>query len=305
MPSGNQSCPCGKDPGGFFVKCSKRNCDAGWWHTKCAGLKGLKSEDQISSIGTWDCPLCVVKSLNIINNVPGFASNIALPVLEKVEKKLQDFDSRIQELKEIKEGLIAFETNQRKEHQNFKEEITEIAGSRTSDNENTSSSWASLVAKQVVQKSNEIMHDRELREKNVILFNVLESCQESKEDRFKDDEEFFFQLCDKVEVAKPSTTKIVRVGKKSNDKKRPLKVCFEKLLDKRKFLSNLYHLKEAPEPFKNVQIQHDLTPEDRDTTKSLLKEAYGKNNEEKPKDFLYKVRGPPGAIKIVKIFNRR
>ena len=33
----------------------------------------------------------------------------------------------------------------------------------------------------------------------------------------------------------------------------------------------------------------------------MLKEAYEKNTQEKPQDFKYKVRGPPWALKIVKV----
>ena len=107
------------------------------------------------------------------------------------------------------------------------------------------------------------------------------------------------------------TSKIVRIGRQrtpsldeTRSKPRPVKVCFKSVLDKRKFLSNLYHLKQAADPFKAVQINHDLTDEDRNLTKQLLTEAYNKNQSEKPDNFLYKVRGPPGAIKLVKVYHR-
>lgn len=110
------------------------------------------------------------------------------------------------------------------------------------------------------------------------------------------------------------TTKIVRIGKlkppseeahgESAAQCRPLKVCFNSVDDKRKFLSNLFYLKNATESFKLVQVNHDLTDEDRILTKQLLKEAYDKNQTEKPETFLYKVRGPPGAIKVIKVYHR-
>ena len=48
----------------------------------------------------------------------------------------------------------------------------------------------------------------------------------------------------------------------------------------------------------NIKIQHDLTVEERKITKDLLSEAYNKNQTESPVDFLYKVRGPPHALKV-------
>ena len=55
----------------------------------------------------------------------------------------------------------------------------------------------------------------------------------------------------------------------------------------------------------NIKIQHDLTVEERKITKDLLSEAYNKNQTESPVDFLYKVRGPPHALKVVKVFHTR
>ena len=69
-------------------------------------------------------------------------------------------------------------------------------------------------------------------------------------------------------------------------------------------MTNLYKMKEAPANLKGIQIRHDLAPDDRTLTKSLLKQAYDKNQSEKPQNFLYKVRGPPQAPRIVKMKNK-
>ena len=102
--------------------------------------------------------------------------------------------------------------------------------------------------------------------------------------------------------------KIVRLGKKVNDdenpKIRPIKISFSTAFDKRNFLSNLYKLRDAREELKEVRIQQDLSPNERELTKSLLAEAYNKNQTENPNNFLYKVRGPPQAPRIVKVYNR-
>ena len=174
--------------------------------------------------------------------------------------------------------------------------------------------FASKIADQVVQKSNEVMYERDAKEKNVIMFNVVESTQENTTEKRKDDQDFFDHFCEQIKLQPLQIQKFVRIGKvkslpenDQNDatpKPRPLKVCFNNVFDKRKFLSNLYHLKNAADPFKSVQVNHDLTDEDRSLTKQLLKEAYDKNQTEKPESFLYKVRGPPGAIKVVKVYYR-
>ena len=75
--------------------------------------------------------------------------------------------------------------------------------------------------------------------------------------------------------------------------------------DKRKFLANLSKLKGASDELKAMRVQHDLSPDERETTKNLLAEAYKTNQNEKPNILWYKVRGPPHAQWIVKIFVTR
>ena len=83
-----------------------------------------------------------------------------------------------------------------------------------------------------------------------------------------------------------------------------MKVSFVDAFDKRKFLTNLSKLKDAPAELTSLRIQHDLNKDERETTKRLLAAAYEKNQNEKPSNFLYKVRGPPYALKIVKVYQK-
>ena len=47
-----------------------------------------------------------------------------------------------------------------------------------------------------------------------------------------------------------------------------------------------------------------MNEEDRSANKSLLEQAYEQNQEEKPTNFAYKVRGPPWSQRIVKVFQK-
>ena len=90
-----------------------------------------------------------------------------------------------------------------------------------------------------------------------------------------------------------------------NKKRRPVKVCFASEFDKRRFYANLHLLKNAEEKYKRVQVQHDVSKEERDVIKKLVDEAKEKNKEEKPKDFLHKVRGFTGSMNIVKVYMKQ
>ena len=95
--------------------------------------------------------------------------------------------------------------------------------------------------------------------------------------------------------------KITRISARETKYHKPMKVEFEDIIEKRKFLSSLYKL-ETDEEFKKINIQHDMCEEDRNENKKLLKKAWEQNQAEKPDNFRYKVRGPPWNMAIVKVF---
>ena len=67
------------------------------------------------------------------------------------------------------------------------------------------------------------------------------------------------------------------------------------------FLLSLKKLKDN-DRYKDIRVANDMSEEDRAANKRLLKEAYQKNQDEKPTDYKYKVRGPPHDLKIVKVY---
>ena len=180
---------------------------------------------------------------------------------------------------------------------------------------------ASEIAREVVDHSAKMVHEREGRENNVILFNAKESPSQDALARKQHDKKLFDVMCNQV-LGKPLLIEnVTRIGKKNDDvnnaaesdtdtdenfkeNPRPIKVRFTSVLDKRKFLSSLSNLKDAPTELQNISVTQDLSPDERAKSKQLLKKAYVMNQEEKPADFLYKVRGPPHAMRIVKIFKK-
>ena len=182
----------------------------------------------------------------------------------------------------------------------------------TKPSEVNSKSWAEIVcgdkitdsgaivqnfAKQVANTQKQIATDREERENNVIIFNVPEEGTDTKEN----DALFFTSLCkENLKLAEVKDVKITRLGIRRETNTRPLKVSFDQNWDKRKFLSSLFRLKNI-ENFSNLRVSHDMSESDRTENKRLLKEAHRMNDEEKPEGFKYKVRGPPWAMKIVKV----
>lgn len=303
------TCPCKRRrSGSIIIKCAG-GCEFDKWHTECAGFNNIVNKKQVEEIGEWICPCCIVKALHIPGYCPDNTVDHSYTIIEKVEQKLDDLKLGINDHinEQITKTLADIESKRKNETRLW----SEVVGDGDSTEQST---FVTHVAKEVITQSARITCERENRENNVIIFNVQESASENTGERKKHDEDIVDQLCNHVVDEILSCEKVVRIGKKQqsnaaskdqNQKKpRLLKVCFKDSFDKRKFMSKLYKLKEAPVGLNGIRVQHDLAPDDRAMTKSLLAEAYQKNQTEKPDGFLYKVRGPPQAPRIVKIYKK-
>ena len=142
------------------------------------------------------------------------------------------------------------------------------------------------LAKDIVNKQIKLTLDREEKENNIIIiFNGPQETSENSQDLT-----FFTSLCLKtLELNETPSVKISRIGSKSTDKTRPIKVAFSQIWDKRKFMSKLSRL-QFNEQHKRLRVVHDMGFDDRRDNKKLLKEAYEKKNKAKsPKDFKYRL----------------
>ena len=231
-------------------------------------------------------------------------------VVEKLKAYTGDLQKEVVKLADVSKSLKSSEST-------IKETSHKIEASA----DITSRSWAdiardvpnnpqpealvqSIGAEVAVQQAN-IGRDQESREKNIIIFNVSEVADPTDDaPRPVTDDDFFKDVCENgLELSLPKVSKIVRIGKeKSEGKKRPIHVKFEREFDKRKFLSTLYKLKGSK--FDHIHVSHDMNESERLVSKRLLREAYKRNQDEAPKNFAYKVRGPPWNLRIVKKYQQ-
>jgi len=82
---------------------------------------------------------------------------------------------------------------------------------------------------------------------------------------------------------------------------RPLIVQFASYTSKNLIMESLYKLKHAAQKLRNVIVAHDMTKLEREECRRLVEEAKAKEEEDDSGKYLYRVRGPPGGLKIVKI----
>ena len=86
---------------------------------------------------------------------------------------------------------------------------------------------------------------------------------------------------------------------------RPLLVQLSSHHLKNVIMESLYRLKQAEHKFKSVIVSHDLTKSEREECKKLVEEAKELTKQNSSGEFAFRVRGPPGKMKIVKLRSRK
>ena len=272
-----------------------QKCGFKWFCTPCRPkITTLNSGDE-TECGSYKKTEALCNSMNMEMN------NIKLKMEEIQEKINTNFDSLKQSLDSPKSTSWA-----------------DIVGEGDKEKK---PDFVKKIAKQITDTQKKLTISREDRENNIIIFNVPEDSSENPttpttttptttitttpDDNSKPlskDIEFFNSLCSKnLGYDEVPQVELVRLGAKREKHIRPIKVSFQQSWDKRKLLSNLYKLK-LDKKFDNIRIAHDMTEEDRAENKRLLDQAYQMNKEEKPTEYRYKVRGPPWAMKTIKVY---
>jgi len=116
-----------------------------------------------------------------------------------------------------------------------------------------------------VRKEIREIEDQKTRAMNLILFNVPESSDESSTVRKEHDNKMLNELCRVIEVRDPEVKTNFRLGNKSNDKVRPLKIVFNNKKQRKDILDNAAKLKDIPTThhLSRCIIAKDLTVQQR------------------------------------------
>ena len=94
--------------------------------------------------------------------------------------------------------------------------------------------------------------------------------------------------------------KLFRMGQRKDDthKPRPLLVQLNSKMTKNLLMKSLYNLKNSA--FEDLVISHDMTLSERDQWRNLVKEAKDKETAYMSGEWIYRVRGLPGQMKVLR-----
>ena len=152
------------------------------------------------------------------------------------------------------------------------------------------------------QKNEELK--RENRMNNIVIFRIPEQTEPDASKRKEIDQQSVQNLLSAIGVdAKPKQT--IRLGaykNETNGSPRPLKVTFEDQETQQEIFKNLPKLKDASPELKNMSIAYDLSEDERQTVRDMVKVAKEKSSDSP--NWEYKIRGPPWDLKEVRYRKR-
>lgn len=108
------------------------------------------------------------------------------------------------------------------------------------------------------------------------------------------------ELFDTLEVEHRPTTLADRLGGKSRDKFRPIRITMESHERKNEIMNNLWKLKHGPIKFQKISVTDDFTQEERKEIKRWVNEA--KERTRKEDGYVWKIRGSPRSkLRLIKL----
>lgn len=247
-------------------------------------------------------------------------------ISQELEKSIEDLKKNLMkikvehqsEFKKLNEEMIDVKKVQ--EEMNFEKQIEQLTQAFVKDTQ-----WSDIVKKEVdskienvsaelstIQKMVDITKglaeeekEKEARSKNIIIYRVPESQETSFEGRQKQDKEVVLDLLRELidkDFEESEIQKTFRLGKITGyhqNRHRPILVQFVNKMTKNYLMNNLYYIRKTS--YKDVVISHDMTLKERDQCKQLVEEAKKKELEEQSWEWIFRVRGLPGQMKVMKI----
>ena len=194
----------------------------------------------------WFCQMCENDVSDILNNFEKF---------RKVSNEIKNMKSDMEvKLKQFEERLVRCEVS--------------------SENMRTVSS--AVVESEVERNGDSTKLEYELIESkkcNIVYYNVPESSKNESADRMKDDFDLIKKSYSETDIAHTDVTSIFRVGKKDDNKARPVVVKYINLETKKRILNGSENLKLLfNNESINIYVSVDRTPKQREEHKKLVTE---------------------------------
>ena len=151
--------------------------------------------------------------------------------------------------------------------------------------------------------------DKERRSNNIIIYNSEEKRSTDKEEWFRNEKSFclkFFNDVLEVNASEEDIKKVVRLGKRTEDNKsRPMLIELRNKSLKNQIMESLTKIRNHNESYGHIIVCHDMTKSEREYCKELVEKAKIQELNEGMGEWIFRVRGNPGQLGIVKLRKRK
>jgi hypothetical protein len=150
--------------------------------------------------------------------------------------------------------------------------------------------------------------DKEARRNNIIIYKAKDSNAGTAEERQEEDYQFCYRLLDEalgITFDEQEVKGIIRLGKRGDAVERPILVEFENRSLKNSEMETLKNLSEAEECYKRRLVCHDMNKKEREQLKQIVTEAKSEQVQEDTGEWIFRVQGNPGDMKIVNLCRRQ
>ena len=256
-PEKNDNCvSCKKSARDDAIQCEMCGC---WEHKQCAKVSDElyvlldKVPDNVKFFCT-PCSSLVPRVLKFYNDM----SDCTKVVDEKIsylENKLSQGLTNI--TKQFSEQLKTIESK--------------LADAPMAMDQETSQTQSKPVTVDTASKIVDEYRDKEMRKSNIIIFNIPEPKSMENAERKKEDIAVINANAEELGSTTLDIVDVVRLGAKSSDKNRPLKVHLNSLSQRRFLLMKAKELRQSKQ-FSSMYINSDLTYKERQASKELRQE---------------------------------
>ena len=314
------------------------NCGI-WYHCRCQGIGDplYKVMSQYSTDLHWFCKVCKAgaeKLLAIVtkvqvkverleqeivrlkNDITTDITKIKVnqhPELEQVVKAIGDDLKKLSDRVEHCEKNI--DASGQELHGTVNLKLTDFEKKLENIEKKDMPRWNDIMSKQVqavqdtFDKTQHMINEqksKEARVNNIIIYNMPETVVATGTDRkdwiAEERAECMKLFHDNmnVTVGSDDIKRMLRLGRSEPGKSRPVLVELRDKTTKNLIMESAPKLRYAADPFNRMVICHDMTVNERTECKRLVQEAKTQEAADPSGEWIYRVRGPPGSMRIVK-----
>lgn len=257
---------------------------ADWHHATCTGLDLDRTnyyvEEAKKELGDrWTCAKCATEDVpgNLSSDLShSFSINNSPPTLIEIQKmfervidnRLSIFNSNIQKsINDLSSAIETISTKLAKLDAENAQLRTELSHLKNKESTYLNDSSAANIINEI--------NEQTIRANNLIMYNVNESLSKNIETRIKDDTVAVYNFFSKDEHITSNIKKIIRIGKLSSTKTRPIKIIFNNNNIPKTILTSFDKYKDNNP---NVKVKSDLTELQRNYLNKLYRELNERKN---------------------------